>query len=251
MNGLAELIYNGTGAVNEYDQYGHLPAASSPCTTASEYLIVAEERLLANFGNEAGASSSEPTPRPSRGSRRRWPKNNGRHRLRRPRRSTTSSPPPSRGEAGDADSLSAVALGSRSVARAKATEARPRRARDGAATRPPQLPAGAMKDRSGIQGIASSPVLVGAVTVLVVICRRLPRLQRQQRPPLRLHLQHQGPGAGRPGPGQRQRGADRRRPGRGSQEGRPRCSSPTATSSPNSASASTRAPIRCRGTRPW
>src|SRR5690606_5773035 len=33
----------------------------------------------------------------------------------------------------------------------------------------PRLPAGTMRNRSGIQGVASSPVIVGAVTVLVVI----------------------------------------------------------------------------------
>src|SRR6202789_3661154 len=33
----------------------------------------------------------------------------------------------------------------------------------------PQLPPGPMRNRSGIQGVASSPILVGAVTVLIVI----------------------------------------------------------------------------------
>ena len=39
----------------------------------------------------------------------------------------------------------------------------------GTPARTPRLPPRAMKDRSGIQGIASNPVLVGAVTVLVIL----------------------------------------------------------------------------------
>ena len=79
--------------------------------------------------------------------------------------------------------------------------------------------------------------------------RRLPRLQRQQRPALRLHLQPQGAGAQRRRPGQRQRGADRRRPRRHRQVGGPGPDRATARSPPSSRSASTRAPNRCRSTR--
>ena len=39
----------------------------------------------------------------------------------------------------------------------------------GPAACPPRLPPGTMRNRGGIQGVASSPVIVGAVTVLVVI----------------------------------------------------------------------------------
>ncbi len=56
---------------------------------------------------------------------------------------------------------------------AKAIGRRPGARRQGAAlapaARPPRLPPRPMKNRSGIQGVASSPVIVGAVTVLVLI----------------------------------------------------------------------------------
>ena len=79
--------------------------------------------------------------------------------------------------------------------------------------------------------------------------RRLPRLQRQQRPALRLHLRPQGAGAERRRAGQRQRGADRRRPGRRRQVGGAGPARRRRASPPNSPSASTRAPNRCRSTR--
>ena len=51
--------------------------------------------------------------------------------------------------------------------------------------------------------------------------RRLPRLQRQQRPAVRLHLRPEGARVRCRRPGQSQRGADRRRPGRRGQVGGP------------------------------
>ncbi len=65
-----------------------------------------------------------------------------------------------------------------------------------------------------VGSLAASPTLVGAVTVLVVDGRCLPRLQGEPGPALRPHLQALGRAPQRQHPGPGQRGADRRRPGR-------------------------------------
>ena len=62
--------------------------------------------------------------------------------------------------------------------------------------------------------LVASPVLVGAVTVLVAMHLGLPRLQRQHRAAVRAHLRREGRDPRRLEPGGGQRGAHRRLPGR-------------------------------------
>ncbi len=71
-------------------------------------------------------------------------------------------------------------------------------------------------DRRRRNSLAGSPLLIGAVTTLIVRRRRVPLLQRQQRPAVRADLQHQGRTA----------------------RGRRACSRPTRCASPARASAS-------------
>ena len=72
----------------------------------------------------------------------------------------------------------------------------------------------AMRRRGATQSLVASPVLVGAVTVLVAIDRGLPRLQRQHRAAVRAHLRREGRDPRRVEPGRGQRGAHRRLPRR-------------------------------------
>ena len=91
-----------------------------------------------------------------------------------------------------------------------------------------------MRNRSGIQGVASSPVIVGAVTVLVVIVAVFLAYNANNGLPFvsTYDLKARVPNAQRAG--QRQRGADRRLAGRRRQVGQAGRSSATATSPPNS-----------------
>ena len=88
----------------------------------------------------------------------------------------------------------------------------PRRGRAGPAVRPvpPRLPPRSMRRRGGAGSIAANPVLIGAVTVLVVDRRGVPRVQRELRPAVRADLRPQGRGAERRRPRQGQRRAPRR-----------------------------------------
>ena len=78
-----------------------------------------------------------------------------------------------------------------------------------------------MRNRSGIQGVASSPILVGAVTVLVIIVAVFLAYNANNGLPFVSTYNLKAQGAQRRRAGQRQRGADRRRPGRHGQVGRP------------------------------
>ena len=86
-----------------------------------------------------------------------------------------------------------------------------------------------MKDRSGIQGIASNPVLVGAVTVLVILVAVFLAYNANNGLPFVSTYDLKAAGAQRAGAGQRQRGADRRRPRRRRQVGEAGRSSRTAS----------------------
>ena len=46
---LVDLIYNGTGATNEFDKYGHLIRSLVTLTDCAEYCIIAEERLQSDL----------------------------------------------------------------------------------------------------------------------------------------------------------------------------------------------------------
>ena len=76
-----------------------------------------------------------------------------------------------------------------------------------------------MRNRSGIQGVASSPVLVGAVTVLVIIVAVFLAYNANNGLPFVSTYDLKAARAERQRAGQRQRGADRRRPGRRGQVG--------------------------------
>jgi ABC-type transporter Mla subunit MlaD len=54
---LVELIYNGTGAVNQFDQYGHFIQSVVALTNCNEYEIAPQSGCHALFGEGAGASS--------------------------------------------------------------------------------------------------------------------------------------------------------------------------------------------------
>jgi ABC-type transporter Mla subunit MlaD len=54
---LVDLIYNGTGATNEFDKYGHLIRSLVKLTDCAEYLTKAKSGCKATFANEGGASS--------------------------------------------------------------------------------------------------------------------------------------------------------------------------------------------------
>ena len=72
------------------------------------------------------------------------------------------------------------------------------RARPGASQAPARARAcsttcwGADREAPGASSIAANPVLIGAATTLVVDRRRVPRLQREQRPAVRADLRAQG-----------------------------------------------------------
>ena len=143
-DGLVELIYNTTASFNGFDQYGHFARSLVTLTNCTDYI-----------GGKAGTSGCVA-------------------RFTGPNASTSSS----------ASSSTALL---RRIQRRAATPDRwhclhllvvhgCRQGRPGAGRRQdrrhrpaPQLPPGPMRNRSGLQGVASSPVLVGAVTVLVVI----------------------------------------------------------------------------------
>ena len=106
-----------------------------------------------------------------------------------------------------------------------------RRAARRTRTAAPRLPARAM--RAGA-GIASNPVLVGAVTVLVVDRRRLPGLQRQQRPAVRADHDAEGARPQRRQPRARATRSARAAPASASSTTCARCGSRTARSAPSS-----------------
>ncbi len=54
---IVDLIYNGTGATNEFDKYGHLIRSLVKLTDCAEYLTKAKSGCKAIFANEGGASS--------------------------------------------------------------------------------------------------------------------------------------------------------------------------------------------------
>jgi ABC-type transporter Mla subunit MlaD len=58
-NGLADLIYNGTGAVNEYDRYGHFLRSLVALTNCVDYSLTTEGSGCSAQFSEGGASSSE------------------------------------------------------------------------------------------------------------------------------------------------------------------------------------------------
>ena len=158
-DGLADLIYNSAAATNEFDRYGHFTRSLVALTNCIDYVAAPTSGCSANF-NGPGSSdiglrlrrpgavsarcrkssadrAAAPPPAPVR-----------RHRRSRP----PARPPPPAG----------AEPRRRRTARRRGQARRP-------ATCPPRLPPGTMRNRSGIQGVASSPVIVGAVTVLVVI----------------------------------------------------------------------------------
>jgi phospholipid/cholesterol/gamma-HCH transport system substrate-binding protein len=54
---LADLIYNGTGATNEFDKYGHLIRSLVTLTDCAEYLVQPKSGCKANFSGEAESSA--------------------------------------------------------------------------------------------------------------------------------------------------------------------------------------------------
>jgi phospholipid/cholesterol/gamma-HCH transport system substrate-binding protein len=57
---LVELIYNGTGAVNQFDQYGHFIQSVVTLTNCNEYEISAQSGCHAFFGENASGSVFDP-----------------------------------------------------------------------------------------------------------------------------------------------------------------------------------------------
>ena len=106
-----------------------------------------------------------------------------------------------------------------------------------------------MRNRGGIQGVASSPVIVGAVTVLVVIVAVFLAYNANNGLPFvsTYDLKARVPNANALVKGNEVRIGGVRVGVVKSVESR--SSSATAASPPNSVSASTRAPNRCRSTR--
>ena len=91
-----------------------------------------------------------------------------------------------------------------------------------------------MRNRGGIQGVASSPVIVGAVTVLVVIVAVFLAYNANNGLPFVSTYDLKARVPERRRAGQRQRGADRRRRGSASSSRWCRCRPATAVSPPNS-----------------
>ena len=154
-DGLVELIYNTTASLNGFDQYGHFGRTLVTLTNCLEYVAAAERGPPAVSPIQRSKRREASAAAPSTAAllrllqrRARRPKTGGTAAAEGPadrRRPGATRPEPS-GEAG--------------VGRASED----RRHRPA-----PRLPPGAMRNRSGLQGVASSPILVGAVTVLVVI----------------------------------------------------------------------------------
>ena len=152
---LVELIYNGTGAVNQFDQYGHFIQSVVALTNCNEYEIAAAERLQRDLRRRRQRLGLRPARRRCSGSPKKKPK-----------RPAAPPRPPSSASSGYLKPSAPARTDPRTRRR---RTARRRRLHLASAACPPQLPPRTMKDRSGIQGIASNPVLVGAVTVLVVL----------------------------------------------------------------------------------
>jgi hypothetical protein len=57
---LVELIYNGTGAVNQFDQYGHFIQSVVTLTNCNEYETSPSSGCHSFFGEGAGASAFDP-----------------------------------------------------------------------------------------------------------------------------------------------------------------------------------------------
>jgi phospholipid/cholesterol/gamma-HCH transport system substrate-binding protein len=57
---LVELIYNGTGALNQFDNYGHLIQSVVTLTNCNEYDVNAESTCNAHFNKEASNSVFDP-----------------------------------------------------------------------------------------------------------------------------------------------------------------------------------------------
>ncbi len=57
-NDLADLIYNSTGALNEFDRYGHLIRSLVTLSNCLEYVAVTSSGCGANFGTREASSSS-------------------------------------------------------------------------------------------------------------------------------------------------------------------------------------------------
>ena len=216
-DGLVDLIYNSTGALNEFDKYGHFVRSLVVLANCVEYVSAPRSGCKAHF---TGRRRKPPRSTPGRstgGSRKKWRKCPVA-----PRR-----PPP-------APAPSTALRPGRTDARPRRRRS-PRRRRAGHPDRPVAAPAGAprlpprtMRRPQRNTGSREQPGHRRRGHRAGRDRRRLPRLQRQQRPSLRLHLRPQGQGAERQRAGQRQRGADRRRPGGRGQVGRPGPASATA-----------------------
>ncbi len=169
---LVDLIYNGTGATNEFDKYGHLIRSLVTLQDCAEYVIAPKSGCHATFDSEGGASAFDSAAVYARIQEELAKRSGG-------TAATTlgpstflnpSAPAEPTPELGEGE---AFGLGLGGEAGEAAEEAS---RRSGPAlpslprpARPPRLPPRTVKDRSGIQGIASNPVLVGAVTVLVIL----------------------------------------------------------------------------------
>ena len=230
-------------ATNGFDKYGHFVRTPGDARrTASNTHRAEASGCSANFtGPNAGeASAIDQRRRSSRRIQEADGRAERRHRsaAHRPGRAPAVAP------LGDARPRPSAA----SSAKAEAAR-RQRRPPPAPAARPPRLPPGPMREPQRNTGSGEQPGPGRGGHRAGRHRRRLPRLQRQQRPALRLHLQPQGAGAQRRRAGQGQRGADRRRPGRRRQVGGAGPARRRRASPPNSTSASTRAPNRCRSTR--
>ena len=240
-DGLVELIYNGAGGVQRLRPVRPLRAhAASRSTNCPEYEPSAGSgRLLARTSPVRNASetpSSAGSAALSGVAERTRPKRNAAAPAAGTRRPAAGTRRPESARPAHAGSAKAKTLGA-----AKTGRQRP--------AGPPRLPPGPMRNRGGIQGVASSPVLVGAVTVLVVIVAVFLAYNANNGLPFvsTYNLKARVPNADALVKGNEVRiggVAGRRR-----QVGRPGAARRTAGSPPNSTSASTRAPNRCRSTR--
>ena len=198
-----ETIYYTTLVVNGFDDQGYYQRANLLNNLCSTYQVSTQDGCSARFEGAASASAAAaraaaPTPANAPAPGKDQTASTG----------ATSSAPVLEGLLGTGVGKKGreAAEGVRRRAASARRQGQARRGRAG-------LPAGrrTVKRGSGASNLTASPVLVGAVTLLVDAGRGLPVLQRQLGPPVRAHLRPQGRRAQLGQPGARQRRAHRRR----------------------------------------